>query len=359
MPALGALTRFVSAQFWILPGEKQMTQNMLSQEEIDALFLGDDAPDVTIDKTSTGSNVRPYDATTQHRVVKERLHALDVINERFAREFRSDLFQLLRRTADITVDSIQYQSYKTFSQYMPTPMNFNLVAMKPLRGNALMVFPSNLVYGVVDNLFGGDGKLIMKSEGRDFTPTEHRIIGLLLEKAIRCYEHAWNGVYQIKISLIRSEMQPQFANPTSSSNEVVVNSTFNLEVGDLRTKFNIAIPYLMIEPLRALLNGPLETNREEERHWQEQMAIELQETEVEIEAPLVDIKMTLKNLTELKVGDFIQVDFPEIVTANVQGIPIMKCEFGTLSDQRALVVQSLVDHREGLKASLRDLIPLQ
>lgn len=336
-----------------------MPQNMLSQDEIDALVMGSDLADAPVEKPSSSGNVRPYDAATQHRVVKERLHALDIINERFAREFRSDLFHLLRRTADITVDSIEYQSYTTFTQYMPTPSNLNLVAMKPLKGNALMVFPPNLVYGVVDNLFGGDGKLLMKTEGRDFTPTEHRIIGLLLEKAIRCYEYAWSGVYAIKIDVIRSEMQPQFANPTSSSNEVVVNSTFSLEVGDLRTKFNIAIPYQMIEPIRALLNGPLETNPEEDRYWKEQMAIELHDSTIEIEATLVDIPLRLEDFIGLKVGDFIPVDIPEIVTASVQGIPVMQCEFGTLNEQRALVVNALVDHRDDLQASLSDLLGRQ
>lgn len=157
--------------------------DLLSQEEIDALLKG-----VSGDNEATPSpaaaRLRRYDPATQHRVVRDRLHTLDIINERFARQFRMGLFNLMRRTVDITVDGVRYLSYSEFSRNVPVPANINMVALKPLRGSALVVFPPSLVFMVVDNLFGGDGRFLAKSEGREFTNTEQRIIQRILTLAI-------------------------------------------------------------------------------------------------------------------------------------------------------------------------------
>ena len=152
------------------------------QEEIDALLNGPGGDDES--PASKEPRLRPYDPASQHRVIRERLHSLDIINERFARHFRVSLFNLIRRSADITVDSVRYQSFKDFARNLPVPTNLNLIAMKPLRGTGLVVFPPSLVFMVVDNLFGGDGRFVTKSEGREFTNTEQRIIQRLLKLAI-------------------------------------------------------------------------------------------------------------------------------------------------------------------------------
>ena len=152
--------------------------DLLSQEEIDALLKGvsgDEEPSPASSKSQDETKIRPYDPSTQHRVIRERLHALDFINERFARYFRNGLFNLIRRSSDITVESVRYQSFSDFSRNVPVPTNLNIVSMKPMRGSALVVFPPNLVFMVVDNLFGGDGRFVTKSDGREFTNTEQRI----------------------------------------------------------------------------------------------------------------------------------------------------------------------------------------
>lgn len=286
--------------------------DLLSQDEIDMLLRGGDDGDAPADDADTldAARVRPYDPATQHRVIHERLHALDIINERFARYFRMSLFNLIRRSIDITVKSVRYQSYSDFSMHMPMPTNINLLAMKPLRGTALVVFPPSVVFMVVDNLFGGDGRFVTKSEGREFTNTEQRIIRRLLGLSVDAYKDAWKSVYPLEIEYLRSEMQAKFANITSSPNEIVVNATFHLEVGNLSSDFNIVIPYLMIEPMRQLLNGPLtDTNPEEERHWNKRMAGE------------------------------------------ITGVPVMTCEYGSQNGVRALLVKDLVDHSLSLSSS--------
>ncbi|SDK92056.1 flagellar motor switch protein FliM [Modicisalibacter muralis] len=321
--------------------------DLLSQDEIDALLKGVSGEE----ESSAGKDavsdarVRPYDPATQHRVIRERLHALDIINERFARQFRMSLFNLLRRSADITVENVRYQSYSEFARHIPVPTNINLISMKPLRGTALVVFPPSLVFMVVDNLFGGDGRFLTKSEGREFTHTEQRIIQRLLKLSIGAYQDAWKSVFPLEIDYLRSEMQVRFANITSSPNEIVVTSTFHLEVGNLASNFQICMPYSMIEPIRDLLSGPLtDSHADEDRHWGQRMAGEIKHSQVELVADFVDIVTSIGRVMSLKAGDVLPIELPDIVSARVDGVPVMDCEFGSQHDQRALRVRKLIDH---------------
>lgn len=108
-----------------------MGDSILSQAEIDALLNGDsDNNDDPKPGIGGDSDIRPYDPNTQRRVVRERLQALEIINERFARQFRMGLFNLLRRSPDITVGAIRIQPYHEFARNLPVPTNLNLIHLK-------------------------------------------------------------------------------------------------------------------------------------------------------------------------------------------------------------------------------------
>lgn len=225
-----------------------MSDNILSQAEIDALLNGDSASDDAENTASRENEVRPYDPNTQRRVIRERLQALEIINERFARHFRMGLFNMLRRSPDITVGAIKTQPYHEFARNLAVPTNLNLVHLKPLRGTALFAFAPSLVYIAVDNLFGGDGRFPTKVEGREFTHTEQRVINRMLRMALDSYRDAWSAIFKIEVEYIRSEMQVKFTNITTSPNDIVVTTPFQVEIGALSGEFNICIPFAMIEP---------------------------------------------------------------------------------------------------------------
>jgi flagellar motor switch protein FliM len=320
--------------------------DLLSQEEIDALLKGvSGEEDSSSDAAGNESRIKPFDPANQHRVIRERLHALDIINERFARHFRMSLFNLIRRSADITVDSVRYQSYSDFTRNVPVPTNINMITMKPLRGSALVVFPPSLVFMVVDNLFGGDGRFVTKSEGREFTNTEQRIIQRILNLAIEAYQEAWRSVYPLEISYMRSEIQAKFANITNSPNEIVVNTTFHLEVGNLASDFQICMPYSMIEPLRDILTNPQNDSfGNGDKTWNKRMAGEIRHSEVELIAGFVDIPTRISRVMSLQVGDVLPIELPQNVGASVDGVPVMECEYGSQKEQRALRVLRMIDH---------------
>ena len=321
-----------------------MGDSILSQAEIDALLNGDsEVKDEPTASVSGESDIRPYDPNTQRRVVRERLQALEIINERFARHFRMGLFNLLRRSPDITAGNIKIQPYHEFARNLPVPTNLNLLHLNPLRGTSLMAFSPGLVFMAVDNLFGGDGRFPTKADGREFTPTEQRVIHRMLSMAREAYEFAWSSIYKIKTEYIRSEIQVKFTNITSSPNDVVVTTPFSVEIGSHRGEFNICIPFSTIEPLRELLsNPPMDNSRHEDTHWRGMLASQMRETELELAARFADIGTRLSNVMQMKKGDIIGLDKQELIEASVGGVPVFTARYGAVNNQYALKVEQMI-----------------
>lgn len=295
------------------------------------------------DKLNLDANIKPYDPNTQRRVIRERLHSLEIINERFARQFRSGLFNLLRRSPDVTVGGIKIQPYHEFARNLPVPTNLNLVHLNPLRGTALFVCSPNLVFITVDNLFGGDGRFPTKVDGREFTPTEQRIINRMLNMALQAYDEAWSSIFPLKTEYVRSEIQVKFTNITSSPNDIVVTTPFYVEVGSHSGEFDICIPFSMIEPIRELLmNPPLENSRQENTNWRNTLAQQVKNTELELVSTLVNIPTRLSDVLKIKKGDIISFDKPDLIEAAVDGVPVLSAKYGCRENQYALQVENLI-----------------
>lgn len=322
-----------------------MADTILSQAEIDQLLNGDSTGSGPADTASAGEDsVKAYDPSTQRRVVRERLQALEIINERFARQFRMGLFNLLRRSPDISAGVINIQPYQEFARNMPVPTNLNLIHLKPLRGTALLVFSPSLVFIAVDNLFGGDGRFPTKVEGREFTYTEQRVISRMLKLALESYSEAWKGIYPLTIDYVRSEMQVRFTNITTSPNDIVVNTPFQVEIGNLVGEFNICIPFSMIEPLRELLvNPPLENSRMEDNQWRETLVKEMKHSELELTAHFADLCLPLSQILALSRGDILPIEKPPYVTMHVDNVPVLTAEHGIFNNQYALRVRTLIN----------------
>lgn len=319
-----------------------MADSFLSQDEIDRLLNADTESPDDLHGSMGDAGIKPYDPNTQRRVIRERLHSLEIINERFARQFRMGLFNLLRRSSDITAGNIKIQPYHEFARNLPVPTNLNLLHLNPLRGTALMAFSSGLVFMAVDNLFGGDGRFPTKADGREFTPTEQRVIHRMLTMAREAYEFAWGSIYKIKTEYIRSEIQVKFTNITSSPNDVVVTTPFSVEIGSHRGEFSICIPFSTIEPLRELLsNPPMDNSRHEDSEWRSMLASQMRETELELVAQFADINTRLSNVMKMKKGDIIPLDKQEFIEANVGSVPVFTAKYGSVNNQYALKVDRM------------------
>jgi flagellar motor switch protein FliM len=321
-------------------------EQLLSQDEVDALLQdvtgeSDQAPPPAV----APEGVQTYNLGTQERIVRGRMHTLEIINERFARQLRSGLFNFMRRSADISVGAVHIQKYGEFIRHLPVPANINLLHMKPLRGTALFVFDPNLVFLVVDNLFGGDGRFPMRVEGRDFTHTEQRIIKRLLDLTLDSYRSAFNPIYPIEFDYVRAEMHTKFAN-IATPNEVVVNTTFHIEFGPIGGALHVCMPYSMIEPIRALLSNPVQDEVEIDKRWVRQLSQQVQSAAVRLTADFIAVPSTVGQLLQLKPGDVLPIAMPETILARVDNVPVMECAYGTSNGHYALRIQKMINHRE-------------
>ncbi len=319
-----------------------MADEILSQEEVDALLRGVTGEEDDESGGADSGAVRSYDIGRQERIVRGRMPTLEIINERFARNLRIGFFNFIRRNAEISVGPVRVQKYSEFIRNLVVPTNLNLVHIKPLRGTGLLIFDPDLVFLVVDNLFGSDGRFHVRVEGRDFTPTEQRIIQKMLEVVFAEYQKAWEPVYPIEFSYLRSEMNTQFAN-IATPTEVVVAVTFHIELGAGGGDFHVCLPYSMVEPLRDILASTMQADRTEvDNRWVNLMQRQVQAAEVELVATLATAKISLGQILNLKEGDVVMVEIPEKIVADVSGIPVLECSYGTVTGNYALKVDAIL-----------------
>ncbi len=319
-----------------------MADKFLSQDEVDALLKGVDGDSGDDKPEADPGAVRDYNLATQERIVRGRMPTLEIINERFARLVRIELFNFLRRTVEVSVGPVRITKYSDFVRNLMVPTNLNLVQMKPLRGTALMVFDPTLVFLVVDNMFGGDGRFHTRVEGRDFTQTEQRIIQRILNIVFETYSKSWEPVYPVQFEYVRSEMNTQFAN-IATPNEVIVATTFNVEMGSVSGEMHFCFPYSMIEPIRDMLSSPLQGEvLGADKRWVKLMTQQVQAAEIEIVADLAKTRMQLGDILNMKVGDVIPLNIAESIEAQVDGVPVMLCKYGMFNGQYALRVEKLL-----------------
>ena len=322
-----------------------MAENFLTQDDVDALLNHDSVnkqqQDANDDNPSDKSGVRPYNMATQERIVRGRMPSYEIINARFARFLQLGIYNFMRRAVDIAIGPIKTIKYNEFLRTLVVPSNLNMVSMKPLRGTALIVFDPDLIFLIVDNMFGGDGRFHTRVEGREFTLTEQRIIQRLLEVVFEDYEKAWKSVHPIKFEYIRSEMNPQFASVATPS-EIVVTTTFELDIGGGRGEFHVCIPYTMLEPIREQLNSGLRGDPlEVDKYWIKSLGRQVQGAEVELVANLGHTKVTLHQILNMQAGDVVPLDILDTVTAQVDGVPVMECHYGILNGHYALKVKTI------------------
>jgi flagellar motor switch protein FliM len=319
-----------------------MADKFLSQDEVDALLKGVDGDTDEDNPAASSGEVRDYNMATQERIVRGRMPTLEIINERFARLVRIELFNFLRRTVEVSVGPVRITKYSDFVRNLVVPTNLNLVQMKPLRGTALMVFDPTLVFLTVDNMFGGDGRFHTRVEGRDFTQTEQRIIQRILNIVFETFSKAWEPVYPVQFEYLRSEMNTQFAN-IATPNEVIVATTFNIEMGPASGEMHFCFPYSMLEPIRDILSSPLHGEvLGADKRWVKLMTQQVQAVEIEIVTDLAQTQMPLGDVLNMKIGDVIPLKIEESIEARVDGVPVMLCKYGMFNGQYALRVEKLL-----------------
>ncbi len=321
--------------------------DLLSQDEIDALLHGVDDGDIETEEESLDpSDARNYDFSSQDRIVRGRMPSLEMVNERFARHMRISLFNMMRRSAEVSVNGIQMIKFNEYIHSLFVPTSLNMVRINPLRGTSLFTLEAKLVFILVDNFFGGDGRFHAKIEGREFTPTERRIVGKFLDLVFVDLKEAWSPVLNVDFEYTDSEVNPALATIVSPS-EVVCVCSFNVELDGGGGNFHVTMPYSMLEPIRDKLDAGIQSDRSDvDERWADALCEEVLTAEVDITTNLIETEVSLRDVMEFKEGDIIPVDLPDLVTLYAHETPCFRAKVGKSNGYLAVKVEEEIsrDH---------------
>ncbi len=312
-------------------------QDLLSQDEIDALLHGVDDGDIDVEDGDDLKETRTWDLTSQDRIVRGRMPTLEMINERFARYTRISMFNLLRHSADVAVGGIRIIKFGEYVHTLYVPTSLNLIKIRPLRGTALFILDAKLVFKLVDNFFGGDGRHA-KIEGREFTPTELRVVQLVLKQVFVDLKEAWANVLPVEFEYVNSEVNPSLANIVSPSEVVVVNS-FHIELDGGGGELHITMPYSMIEPIRDQLDAGFQSDVTDlDDRWVKALRQDVLDCNVNLNCKIAEREIQLRDLVDLEAGDVIPIDLPDTQVLTANDVPMFRTKLGSKAGNLALQV---------------------
>jgi flagellar motor switch protein FliM len=324
---------------------------VLSQSEVDALLsaVSDNRIDTDDFSPQSGDNsggIVQYDLANQDRIIRGRMPTLDIIHDRFIRLFRVTLSNSLRKMANLSVNSTGPLKFSEFMNSLPLPSCLNILRLDPLRGAAVMVIESKLLYALVDSFFGGNDVPYTKIEGKDFTQIEIKIARRVVLSAIDDLEKAWEPVYPLKIGYSRTEINPQFVAVVPPS-DVVIATTFDVELEKVSGTIKIVIPYATLEPIKSKLSVGFQSEQLEVDYiWIHRIKEQIMQTTCNCVVKLGDAIISAQDLINLQPGDIIQLNNDATVPLDfvVEGIPKYRGVAGVLKGQRALkITESLVE----------------
>jgi flagellar motor switch protein FliM len=270
---------------------------------------------------------------------------LDIIYERFIRLYRMSLSNSLRKIASISIISTDLLKFGEFVNTLPIPSCMCIMRFESLRGPALLVFESKLSYALVDSYFGGTDRPFTKIEGKEFTRIELSIMRKVMELALKDLEEAWAPVHKTEITFSRTEVNPQFVGVVPPS-EVVISTTFEIELENASGTIALVVPYSTIEPIKNKLSASFQTESDRvDREWIAQVEEHLKGALASVRVNLGSADITVGDLVNLKVGDVIPLtqDADGELELLVENVPKFKCFFGVSRGNRAVQVTRATD----------------
>jgi flagellar motor switch protein FliM len=322
-------------------------EKILSQDEVDALLRGISDGEIEAEKEHVDDSepIRNYDLTSQDRIIRGRLPTLEIINDRFARLFRTSMSAAMRKVIDVTVTQTEMIKFGEFIRTLPVPTSLHILRMEPLRGHALLVAESRLIFNLVDSFFGGTGKSNVKIEGRDFTAIEHRVIQKVVKMVLKDLEQSWKPVIPVSFQFTRSEINPQFATIVPPT-EVVIVIRFDLELDQLIGKITLCLPYSTIEPIRSKLYARYQSEQlEVDMGWMNRVRRQLSDVAVELVVELGKSNLKGRDLLQIAVGDTIILDqdINQPLTVKVEGVTKYKAFAGTSRSNHVIKIAQEVE----------------
>lgn len=329
---------------------------VLTQEEINSLLRGLSEGEIEQEGVAQADNqpqAKKFDLANQERIIRGRMPTMELIHDRFARQFRTTLAKFLGRTCFANVGGIEMMKFGLFMKKLPLPSSLHIFRMPPLSGYALMVVSSPLVFGIVDSLFGGSGQGRVKIEGREYTPIETRLIGKVVMMALDVLKDAWAPIHPVDFVYVRSEFNP-LAIAIVPPTDVVIIVTIEVELEQESTTLTLCTPYSTIEPLRSkLATGFQSTRLEVDSGVARRMEVNVKQAMTNVSVQLSTGTITTKDFMDLQIGDVIpMLQTPsEEAMMMIEGTPKFYGYVGSYRGNRAMRItreiprQDLINYR--------------
>ncbi len=325
-----------------------MTDQILSQEEIDALLSSMDKGEVDLEVEKEKVKVEPYDLTSQSIMIRDQFSALDEVYDRFISSLKESLSSSLLRPMEVKFVSMEMLRFGQFMKAFSNPTSFNIFNMEPLIGSALLAIERDLVFSLIDCMFGGEGKPL--KQVREFTLIEQRMIRKFVDDVLNELEKAWQIIYSLRFDLKKTETKPEFVH-LLGANDLVITVIFSINGGEISGNIHLCISYLMLEPIKDKLTSSYLIKAELENTWSAQLQELLKETQVNISAELGETtNQKVRDLLNLQPGDVIKLNTgPQgAVRVKIEGIPKYLGFPGVMRGNKAIQILSLLQQNGGV-----------
>ena len=264
---------------------------------------------------NTTARVKKHDLASEDSSLGVNITSIDMINERFIRTFRLGLVEMLRTSPKVNPNQVEIVRFGDYLKSLKAPLSVNVVRMNPLRGNSIVVIDPTVVFSSLDSFFGGFGKGVGNlPPGRLFTPTESRIINMILEVFFRSLKDAWSAVLPVDFELVSSEINPQFAQ-IADENDLVILTRFEAEGNmDAQGFIDLVYPYASLKPIRELLRSRVQSgdgNEESDKQWREELEEAVDSASLEARVILGSIESSIGEIEAMKEGDVLFFKKPE------------------------------------------------
>jgi flagellar motor switch protein FliM len=321
-------------------------EDVLEQDEIDALLRGMGGGEVETETDTSGKGAAPtaFDFTNQERIVRGRFPALDVITERFARCFQRKLIDMVQTGVEVVAGEVKIIKMNEYLRNLFFPSSLNILRIDALGGVGLLTLDSKLIFSIIDLYYGGNGQMRFKIEGREYTPVEMGLIRNLVNECIRCLLASWEPVIPIDIEVLNSEMNPKFASIVDPIEMVVISPVY-VRFENQEGRIDIVMPYAMLEPIRDILEeGMRSLQGEGDKRWNKTLRDEAQEIEVSLSAELAQVHMSMEDLLAMEVGDIIPIEMPALVPVKVESITVAHGRLGDFEGKKAVQLMDFTQH---------------
>ena len=324
-----------------------MATNLLSPEELSALAEGVNDGTIPVDTGyNTAARVRKHDLASEDSSLGVNVASVDMINERFVRLFRLGLLEMLRSSPRVTPTRVKIMRFGEYLQDLNAPLSVNVIRMNPLRGYSMIVIDPVVVFSSLDSFFGGFGVGVGQlPAGRLFTPTETRIINMILDVFFRSLKEAWSPLMDIEFELVSSEINPQFAQ-IADENDLVILTRFESESGPKAHGFvDLVYPYSSLKPVRDLLRSRVQTgdgNEESDNQWRDDLESAVDSADLEMRVLLSSFESNLATIENLQPGDVLYFKKPELARLSINDVPAFDVQIGALGTQTAVQIERAV-----------------